>query len=869
MDLAAYEAYCQADPLFYDLPERVDDTGSRLSPAGLAQHPDRERHEQGVWTYLHQPGTPLPPQGWKIHISCLPDEAQDVLDTVSEYCFTERLHFKFLRSTKMLLLMNSKYSHRGSSGKFITVYPSDEQVLERTVDALNRLLAGRSGPYILSDLRCGDAPVFVRYGGFVEQYCPGPDGVNVLAIQDASGRLVPDERGPGFTVPAWVETPGFIRDCMADLAVRSRVDMPYRVDGALHFSNGGGVYKAEHTVTGEKVILKEARPHSGVTPDRTDAVTRLGREHEAMKRLGGLDCVPRLVEYAVHWEHHYLVQELIEGKPLQRAFVERFPLIRGADDDTKVVEYTEWALDVLRRVEQAVAAVHSRGLVFGDIHPNNIMIRPDGTVCLIDMEMAFDPETEGPQPMGAPGFRAPAGCSGFELDHYALAALRLWLFQPMVSLTALDPGKADLLADTITELFPVPTGYAHRAVGQLSALAAGRRPIRSERPHRRIWPIGREWSDDDYREARRLLAEGIRASATPERAERLFPGGIEMFREGAFTLAHGAAGVLYALAHGGDGPVDDVHVDWLVKATDRAPRPRPGFFDGLHGVAQVLDFLGRRDKALDVLDRALVGSHELTDPGLYGGLSGAGLNLLHFAGRTGDPSLVSEAVATAERILPRLTAGTEGESLRHAGPPGLMTGGSGVALFLTRLYEHTGDTAHLDAARAALGEDLARCRVDDDGALQVHDGWRLLPYLGSGSTGVGVAIGAYLAHRDDEELVRARTAVRRACEVTFTIQTGLFQGRAGVMAYAGSVDGPGSATVRRHLAQLSWHAVRLGEGLAFPGNQLLRLSMDLATGSAGILLAMQQATHPVGVLGGLLGDSRTRPHTSEPVLERG
>jgi hypothetical protein len=33
------------------------------------------------------------------------------------------------------------------------------------------------------------------------------------------------------------------------------------------------------------------------------------------------------------------------------------------------------------------------------------------------------------------------------------------------------------------------------------------------------------------------------------------------------------------------------------------------------------------------------------------------------------------------------------------------------------------------------------------------------------------------------------------------------------------------------------------ERLAFPGDQLLRLSMDLATGSAGVLLALGAALH--------------------------
>lgn len=45
-----------------------------------------------------------------------------------------------------------------------------------------------------------------------------------------------------------------------------------------------------------------------------------------------------------------------------------------------------------------------------------------------------------------------------------------------------------------------------------------------------------------------------------------------------------------------------------------------------------------------------------------------------------------------------------------------------------------------------------------------------------------------------------------------------------------------------------------GDGLAFPGRHLVRLSMDLATGSAGVLLAMDGAhrgtDHLLPLLGG-------------------
>jgi hypothetical protein len=52
--------------------------------------------------------------------------------------------------------------------------------------------------------------------------------------------------------------------------------------------------------------------------------------------------------------------------------------------------------------------------------------------------------------------------------------------------------------------------------------------------------------------------------------------------------------------------------------------------------------------------------------------------------------------------------------------------------------------------------------------------------------------------------------------------------------------------------------------LAFPGNQLLRLSMDLATGTAGVLLALGAALHGGRAHLPFLGPVRSDASRPEP-----
>lgn len=65
-------------------------------------------HQDRHWTYCMNNLQSLPVQGWKIHISCVLCEAEDILKEVSEYLFNMGTSFKFVKNSKELLLKNSK-----------------------------------------------------------------------------------------------------------------------------------------------------------------------------------------------------------------------------------------------------------------------------------------------------------------------------------------------------------------------------------------------------------------------------------------------------------------------------------------------------------------------------------------------------------------------------------------------------------------------------------------------------------------------------------------------------------------------------------------------------------------------------------------
>ncbi|MCX5129731.1 class III lanthionine synthetase LanKC [Streptomyces sp. NBC_00347] len=832
-----YAAFCDADRWFYDAPYR---RAGEDYPTALAPVPPGWRsHRSGDWLALRPEDAELPAQGWKIHVSATLDNAESLLTTVYEYCTARRIAFKFVPSRYLLHLRNAKYADRAASGKFITVYPADEQQCRRIAEDLDAALAGAAGPYVLSDLRWGAGPVHLRYGSFTLRHCYDERGELVPAIEAPDGSLVPDRRGPVFQPPEWLELPGFLTPHLAARSALTLAGLPFTVERALHFSNGGGVYVGKDTRTGESVVLKEARPYAGLAADGADAVTRLHREHAALERLTGLDCVPAVRGTFTVGDHHFLVLEHLAGKPLNTYFARRHPLIEADPDPAELASYTEWALTIHRKVTAALDAVHARGVVFNDLHLFNIMVADDETgdpsVSLLDFEAAAHVDEGLRQTVANPAFVAPADRRGFSGDRYALACLRLALFLPLTSLLVLDRAKAAHLAEVIAEQFPVPRQFLDEAVEEITAglpqPAPGGRPPAPAVPYLPVAP-------QDWPAARASMTAALRASATPEREDRFVPGDIAQFATagGGIGFGHGIAGVLHALAETGAGPWPEAE-EWLLARTGRPLSGTPlGFYDGLAGTAWTLHRLGHPGRALDLAEQLLHQPWESSGPGLHGGLAGIGLALDALGTTCGEGELHTAALRCAE-----LLARPEHRPARA----GLLHGDSGPALLFLRLYERTGDKELLSQAAQALHRDLDRCVTSVYGTLQVNEGWRTMPYLGEGSVGIGMVIDDWLEHGPDERFEQARREIVRAAQATFYAQPGLMRGAAGMILHLARTTTPGPGTgpgaVARQIDALARHAVPYQGHLAFPGEQMMRLSMDLSTGTAGTLLALGSA----------------------------
>lgn len=99
-----------------------------------------------MWCRLTPPRTTRREQGWKLHVSATSASAPAVLAKALDVLLREESPFKFARSLEKVSALNSRATPRGSSGKFITVYPRSDADAARIAQALHQATAGLAGP---------------------------------------------------------------------------------------------------------------------------------------------------------------------------------------------------------------------------------------------------------------------------------------------------------------------------------------------------------------------------------------------------------------------------------------------------------------------------------------------------------------------------------------------------------------------------------------------------------------------------------------------------------------------------------------------------------------------------------------------------
>lgn len=795
-----YQPYLQSG-CFYEASKAKDQEFICQPPA------DWQNFYQEDWHCCLSP-RPLAQQGWKIHLSVALGQEQEMLDVVSRYCFAHQLSFKWTRSKRAWLLKNAKYADRVASGKFITIYPEDEAEFVQTVYALAALLKDFApGPYILSDRRWQASPVYYRYGAFKEMI-KEIAGQKRCCLQAPDGSWQEDQRCPYYCPPDFVQEPAELakNNFQVKGADFSRLTA-YQIKGALHFSNGGGVYLARKN--SKNYVIKEGRPAAGLDGHGQDAFSRIQKEAAWLKKLANVPEVVDIKEDFQAWIHTYLVEDYVSEQTLGDYVAENYPFY-----SEKRAAYVAQSLRIAEKLRRAVAHVHAQGVAIGDLQADNVMITEDGEVKLIDFEAAASLTAPYNPGIMTAGFSDWALETYEQADLYGLYQTIRFLFLPISNRARSSWPMQNL---------NLRCYFSKEAADYLEDL---RQQLLPKCPL-----LGKENKDDDRQEGtwpslnelRGNISRGIKADW---QSPNLIKGDLPLLEDPdqRLTIDNGALGYGLLVARCGQAAEKKKFLAWLRKQP-MEELTAAGLFTGRAGLGGIIYEL--EDKAWG---RQLIWSAQGTsaDLSLRSGLSGIALAKLALTAKEGlakSPELI--------KIGEEIAAGYEKMPAN-----GLMTGRLGAILALWKIGCFLKREDFKEAAKTGLAALLEKDLVQVDQHVFLAEDGRRMPYLANGTAGLALVLAAIA--KDEPKEDRYQEISKQAAETMDSFCSymgGLFTGYAGLML-------PDLALGRKKalgekLRLLNNYLLPREEGTLVAASCGYRCSMDLAAGASGVLLLLE------------------------------
>lgn len=791
--------------------------------------------ENSPWKFYNFKDKKIREQGWKIHISATMENAQEILEVVSKILIERQIAFKHIIDKQTLMNINSKNGDRITSGKFIAIYtPTEEEFFELLNLLYEETKNYENGPYILNDKSWKNSNIYYRYGGFSSIY----NEKGELCIRDKSGNLIPDHRKAYYQAPEFVQEFNQFLDSKNNLSEDNEEDKKfeeYEFQGVLRYSNGGGIYLAERKVDKKKVVIKEARPKVGLDGQYRDAIDRLNTEYEALTKLADIEGVVDVIDYFKSWKHLFLVEEYVEGYDLQAWIARNYPFHRISDKKI----YLNNVKVIINSLINTVEEMHKKGVGMGDLQPSNILITPDLDLKLIDFESATNKDNIEKAVMQTIGFANDKNKNHKERDWYAIKRILRFCVLPIGPVSELEENLNNYHNHWIEQEFGEDF-YSY--VRDVEILCDRYLSKTKEREYKFI-DDSKKGVTDNINLIIERLRKGILKNLIPEKG--LIYGDIRQYESpgGQINVLTGGAGAALALCRTGN--VDGKVIDWIENylIENMYAEEQQGLFIGKAGIATTLYELDYREESLELFNE-FFDKLDFGDISLRSGLAGIGLALLSLYLEEYNNEYLEKSEFLAGKINAFIS---ENKSLISKDwesiPIGLIDGWSGISLFYSALYSITKNQAYYYKAKDLIDCDLKNTKEDKNmSVLQTIDERdRLLPYLSGGTIGIGVAIW-YLNHVSGQGLYQEELKlIVNLNEFRSTFSGGLFNGAGGFLLLPHIMEDSAKEiekNIKLAISKLDLFLIHKENHTLFPGNFCYRLSDDLYSGSAGIILAL-------------------------------
>ncbi len=244
----------------------------------------------------------------------------------------------------------------------------------------------------------------------------------------------------------------------------------YQIERFLAGGGMGVVYIAQDQRLAERqVAIKEIFDRFTNPEERAQAIEYFHREADTLAQLTH-PAIPAIFDRFGEGNCHYLVMDFVEGVNLEQEIAG----LGGQLPESRVIEIGRELCDVLTYLHS-----FSPPIIYRDMKPGNVILRPDGRITLIDFGIAriFSPQGKATL-IGTPGFAPPEQYSGQvdeRSDLYSLAATLHYI------LTGRDPEKhPPFSCPPVLSEKPDAAPFLAQAIDQALAYKAEERPQSAE-----------------------------------------------------------------------------------------------------------------------------------------------------------------------------------------------------------------------------------------------------------------------------------------------------------------------------------------------------------------------------------------------------
>ena len=154
------------------------------------------------------------------------------------------------------------------------------------------------------------------------------------------------------------------------------IDDLYRIDSEIGEGGAGIIYLGYHLRLHKQIVIKKIKDdYIGMMQERSEADILKQLHHPSL---------PQVYDFIQRDNEIFTVMDYIQGKDL------------GYFIQNKIKPEEREIFLWLKQLCEVLVYLHSRNpvIIHNDIKPQNIILRPDGSVCLVDFNVSFDKENK-------------------------------------------------------------------------------------------------------------------------------------------------------------------------------------------------------------------------------------------------------------------------------------------------------------------------------------------------------------------------------------------------------------------------------------------------------------------------------------------